>query len=80
MHLDNPQHTANVVAYLASEQAAWLSGQVFEITGTTVRRWVTWSPAGEVVSDEQWTVDALDRALAATVYGTLPSGRVIPTR
>jgi NAD(P)-dependent dehydrogenase (short-subunit alcohol dehydrogenase family) len=80
MHPNNPQHVANVVAYLASEQAAWLSGQVFEITGTNVQRWVTWSPAGEVESDEQWTVQALDRALAATVYGTLPSGRMIPMR
>src|ERR1700678_2646195 len=25
---DNPQHVANVVCYLASERAAWLSGQV----------------------------------------------------
>jgi len=80
VHPDNPQHAANVVAYLASDRAVWLSGQVFEITGTKVRRWVTWSPAGEVESDQHWTVEGLDHALAATVYGTLPSGRTIPAR
>ncbi|WP_375476330.1 SDR family NAD(P)-dependent oxidoreductase [uncultured Jatrophihabitans sp.] len=75
----NPQHVANVVTYLASERAAWLSGQVFEITGTNVRRWVPWSSAAEIDSDDQWSVEALDTALAASVYRTLPGGRVIPS-
>jgi NAD(P)-dependent dehydrogenase (short-subunit alcohol dehydrogenase family) len=74
----NPEHAANVVSYLASERAAWLSGQVFEITGTNVRRWVRWSPAAEVDSERQWTPEALDNALATAVYGTRPAGRVIP--
>jgi hypothetical protein len=76
----NPQHVANIVSYLASEQASWLSGQVFEITDTNVRRWVPWSPTAEIDSAAQWTPDALDAAMATMVYGTLPSGRVIPTR
>ena len=74
----NPQHVANVVAYLASARASWLSGQVFEITGTSVRRWLPWSPGAEVTSERQWTPEALDAALATMVYGTLPAGRVIP--
>lgn len=74
----NPQSVANVVSYLASEQAAWLSGQTFEITGTNVRRWVTWAPAGEVDRDQPWTPQALGDALATTIYGTLPAGRFIP--
>jgi NAD(P)-dependent dehydrogenase (short-subunit alcohol dehydrogenase family) len=73
----NPQHVANVVTYLASEQAGWLSGQVFEITGTNVRRWVPWAPDGEVERAEQWTAEALDTALATGIYRTLPGGRVI---
>ena len=75
---DNPQHVANVVCYLASERAAWLSGQVFEITGTSVRRWLPWSPGPEVSSASPWTPEALDAAMATEVYGTLPGGRVIP--
>ena len=43
----NPEHVANVVAYLACPAATWLSGQVFEVAGTNVRRWVPWSPAAE---------------------------------
>lgn len=76
----NPEHVANVVSYLASPRASWLSGQVFEITGTSVRRWLPWSPQGEVASPEPWAPDALDAALATAVYGTLPGGRVIPLR
>lgn len=77
---DNPQHVANVVCYLASEQASWLSGQVFEITGTNLRRWQPWSADAEVSSPVPWRPDALDTALATMVYGTLPSRRVIPAR
>ncbi|WP_236787752.1 SDR family NAD(P)-dependent oxidoreductase [Amycolatopsis sp. GM8] len=76
----NPRHVANVVGYLASARAAWLSGQVFEITGTQVRQWVPWSVAAEVDDDVAWTGEALDTALATRVYGTLPGGRVIPKR
>jgi NAD(P)-dependent dehydrogenase (short-subunit alcohol dehydrogenase family) len=77
---DNPRHVANVVSYLASEQASWLSGQIFEITGTDVRRWLPWSPGAEVSSPGQWTQDALDTAMATLIYGTLPGGRVIPVK
>jgi NAD(P)-dependent dehydrogenase (short-subunit alcohol dehydrogenase family) len=77
---DNPWHVANVVSYLASEQASWLSGQIFEITGTDVRRWLPWSPDGSVRSSGPWTAEALDTALATQVYGTLPGGRVIPIK
>jgi NAD(P)-dependent dehydrogenase (short-subunit alcohol dehydrogenase family) len=76
----NPQHVANAVAYLASANSSWLSGQAFEITGTNLRRWVPWSVAGEIESEVQWTVEGLDTALAATVYNTLPAGRVIQKR
>jgi hypothetical protein len=77
---DNPWHVANVVSYLASEQACWLSGQIFEITGTDVRRWLPWSPGASVSGPGQWTADALDAALATQIYGTLPGGRVIPVK
>ncbi|HEX3965107.1 MAG TPA: SDR family oxidoreductase [Trebonia sp.] len=76
----NPEHVGNVVAYLACPAATWLSGQVFEVTGTNVRRWVPWSPAAEADSAQQWTPEALDAAMATVVYGTLPAGRVIPNR
>jgi NAD(P)-dependent dehydrogenase (short-subunit alcohol dehydrogenase family) len=76
----NPQHVANVVTYLASEKAAWLSGQVLEITGTNVRRWLPWAANGEIDSAAQWTAGALDTALATGIYRTLPGGRVIPKR
>ena len=76
---DSPFHVADVVSYLASARASWLSGQVFEITGTEVRRWLPWSPGVSVSSSAgPWTGEALDQAMATAVYGTLPGGRVIP--
>jgi NAD(P)-dependent dehydrogenase (short-subunit alcohol dehydrogenase family) len=77
---ENPHHVANVVRYLASERAAWLSGQVFEITGTVIRRWLPWSPGAEASSAAPWTSAVLDVAMATEIYGTLPGGRVIPIK
>jgi hypothetical protein len=77
---ESPFRVANVVSYLASERAAWLSGQVFEITGTEVRRWLPWSPGAEISSATPWTIDALDTAMATQIYGSLPGGRVIPIK
>jgi NAD(P)-dependent dehydrogenase (short-subunit alcohol dehydrogenase family) len=79
-HPESPFHVANVVTYLASEQAAWLSGQVFEITGTEVRRWLPWSPGAEISSATPWSINALDTAMATHIYGSLPGGRVIPIK
>ena len=76
----NPEHVANVVAYLSSPHASWLSGQVFEVTGTSVRQWLPWAPGRTVVSEEQWTPEALEAAMGTTIYGTLPGGRVIPSQ
>jgi hypothetical protein len=77
---ESPFHVADVVSYLASERAAWLSGQVFEITGTEVRRWLPWSPGAEISSATPWSIDALDTAMATQIYGSLPGGRVIPIK
>src|SRR5690242_13550331 len=71
----HPHPLARVLALPRSGAASWLSGQVFEVTGTEVRRWLPWSPGASVSSgDGPWTVDALDSALATMVYGTLPGG------
>ena len=72
---DNPQHVANVVRDLASERAAWLSGQVFEITGTSVRRGCRGRRRRSRPSP--WTPEALDAAMATRSTGRCP-GRVIP--
>jgi hypothetical protein len=73
----NPRYVADVVAYLCSGRASWLTGQAFEISGTVVRRWLPWSSVAAVESNEPWTAEALDHALAVDVYGTMPGGRVI---
>lgn len=74
----DPANTSGVVAYLASDEAAWLTGQVFRVDGNTVQRMTGWSIEGEYTSAKGFAlkpkelVDAIPR-----LYGAAPLGRAI---
>lgn len=71
----DPANASGVVVYLASDEAGWLTGQVFRIDGDRVQRLQGWTPSAEYrgsgggpVRAEE-LVDALPK-----LYGTLPAG------
>ncbi|HWL77682.1 SDR family NAD(P)-dependent oxidoreductase [Microbacterium sp.] len=70
----DPRNVSPLVAYLASEDASWLTGQVLRIEGNSVIRMHPWG-RGEVyrASDEGGfvTADELDRGLRG-IYGVFP--------
>lgn len=74
----DPANTSGVVAYLASDEASWLTGQVFRVDGNTVQRMTGWSIEGEYTSSDGFAlqpgelVDGVSR-----MYGTAPLGRAI---
>ena len=72
----DPANASPVVVYLASDAAAWLTGQVFRIDGNRVQRLRGWTIDGEYVSptDESVTAAELLDGMA-TVYGAMPLGR-----
>jgi NAD(P)-dependent dehydrogenase (short-subunit alcohol dehydrogenase family) len=69
----DPANASGLVAYLASADAGWLTGQVLRIDGNKVVRMQEWSPVGEytAASGGRVTADELGDGLAK-LYGVLP--------
>ena len=69
-----PENISPLVVYLASDDAAWLTGQVIYIQGDRVRRMDGWRVAGEYhsVDGRALSPDELGEALPY-LYGVLPN-------
>jgi NAD(P)-dependent dehydrogenase (short-subunit alcohol dehydrogenase family) len=50
-----PENVAPLVAYLASDQAAHITGQLFYVQGGLVQLYQGWTPVAELRQDERWT-------------------------
>jgi NAD(P)-dependent dehydrogenase (short-subunit alcohol dehydrogenase family) len=55
----HPDNVGPVVAWLASDRSAGISGQVFVVVGGRVHRFRGWELVGEVEQDHRWSVDEL---------------------
>jgi hypothetical protein len=49
-----PENIAPLVAFLCSEAAAGITGQVFGITGGLVELYQSWTPAAEIDKGARW--------------------------
>jgi NAD(P)-dependent dehydrogenase (short-subunit alcohol dehydrogenase family) len=50
-----PENVAPMVAYLASDAAAHITGQVFYVQGGLVQLFQGWTPVAEIQKDDRWT-------------------------
>nr|WP_035927876.1 MULTISPECIES: SDR family NAD(P)-dependent oxidoreductase [Pseudofrankia] len=72
-----PENASGVVVYLASEAAAWVTGQVFRVDGNRVQRLRGWAVAGEYVGTAGGAVSAQELVDGLPpVLGVAPTGRV----
>ena len=55
----DPENVAPLVAYLCSDRAAHISGQVFGITGGLVQLYQGWTPVSQLEKDERWAAKEL---------------------
>jgi NAD(P)-dependent dehydrogenase (short-subunit alcohol dehydrogenase family) len=65
----DPANIGPTVAWLASDRAAAVTGQVFVAFGGRLHRFRGWTMVDEVEQDERWTPDAID-ARAADLFGS----------
>ena len=55
----DPQNIGPVVAFLASDAAADVTGQVFVVFGGRLHLMEGWTMVGEIEQGERWTIDAI---------------------
>jgi NAD(P)-dependent dehydrogenase (short-subunit alcohol dehydrogenase family) len=58
-----PENVAPMVAFLASDAAAGISGQVFGVTGGLVQLYQGWTPVSEIHKDSRWEPAELARRM-----------------
>src|SRR4029079_1178911 len=54
-----PEHIAPLVAFLSSDAAGGITGQVFGIQGGLVELYQGWHPVSELHQDSRWTASDL---------------------
>jgi NAD(P)-dependent dehydrogenase (short-subunit alcohol dehydrogenase family) len=72
-----PENIAPIVAFLAADGAAEITGQVFYASGGTVQLYRGWGPVQEISKDARWTLEELvERAPA--MFGDTPKDYAPP--
>ena len=72
----DPANTSGVVAYLASDASAWLSGQVLRVDGNKIQRLTGWAIEGEYASADGRALKPEELVTAVPkLYGVVPQGR-----
>jgi NAD(P)-dependent dehydrogenase (short-subunit alcohol dehydrogenase family) len=66
-----PENIAPMVAYLATDDAADITGQVFYVAGGTVQLYQGWGPVAEARKDDRWTVEELTKEVPQ-LFGERP--------
>jgi NAD(P)-dependent dehydrogenase (short-subunit alcohol dehydrogenase family) len=67
-----PENVAPLAAYLASDQAAHITGQMFYVQGGLVQLYQGWTPVSEISKGERWTPNELS-ARMGELFGGRPT-------
>lgn len=59
----SPDNVAPLVAYLARDDAAHISGQVILLIGSRLELWKTWQPVAGLDHEGRWTIDDIAAGL-----------------
>jgi NAD(P)-dependent dehydrogenase (short-subunit alcohol dehydrogenase family) len=70
----NPGNSAPMVAWLASDEAAHVTGQVFRAVGGKISHYRPWSIGGEIDKDGRWDPAEIGAEVNATIFGSRNPG------
>ncbi|MEU1370875.1 SDR family NAD(P)-dependent oxidoreductase [Streptomyces sp. NPDC005803] len=74
----DPANASGVVTYLASDAAAWVTGQVLRVDGNTLNRMGSWTIAAQHRSSDGCILTADELVTAVPqMYGAAPTGRPV---
>jgi len=76
----NPGNSAPTVAWLASDQALHVTGQVFRAVGSNITHYEGWKFGGSVETEGRWDANRIGPAVNAEIFGSRAAGLKMPGR
>ncbi|MDX1512053.1 MAG: SDR family oxidoreductase, partial [Nitriliruptorales bacterium] len=74
----NPQNSAPMVAWLASDEALHVTGQVFRAVGSNITHYEPWKLGADIETDGKWDPAKIGAEVNAHIFGSRAPGLVMP--
>jgi len=74
----NPANSAPMVAWLASDEALHVTGQVFRAVGSSIAHYEPWNLGAEITTEDRWDAARIGPEVNATIFRSRAPGLKMP--